>query len=214
MTCLFVGNLIKSVSETKLMNIFKSYGKCKIELKVNKINDKKGPYAFIEYEDADMAQKALKDLNRTNLNGINGPARARIEYSYKRKINDKLEDNELGLEEEELNFSDDSEDKGKKRKKEKSPEKKEEEEVKKKNVCFICKLPGHFAKDCVLTRDSCYECGEKGHIAKECQGRVREAKTLTENRVKAINSQQSSYKYITDGMKIRNIINNLQSNKS
>ncbi len=77
---------------------------------------------------------------------------------------------------------------------------------KKRNVCFICKLPGHFAKDCILTKESCYECGEKGHIAKECQGGVREAKALTENRVKAIFSQQSAFKFISVGMRIKNIV--------
>jgi hypothetical protein len=34
MTCLFVGNLIKAVNETKLQNVFKIYGKCETELKV------------------------------------------------------------------------------------------------------------------------------------------------------------------------------------
>lgn len=79
--------------------------------------------------------------------------------------------------------------------------------MKKKNVCFICKLPGHFAKDCILTKDSCYECGEKGHIAKECNVPVREAKMLTKNRVKAIFSQQSAYKYTSPRVKLDNVIN-------
>lgn len=34
MTCLFVGNLIKAVSEGKLHGVFKNYGKCITELKV------------------------------------------------------------------------------------------------------------------------------------------------------------------------------------
>lgn len=34
MTCLFVGNLTKSVSEPKLNNTFSAIGKCKVELKV------------------------------------------------------------------------------------------------------------------------------------------------------------------------------------
>ena len=34
-------------------------------------------------------------------------------------------------------------------------------------------------------------------MAKECQAGVREAKNLNYNRVKAIFSQQSSYKYLT-----------------
>lgn len=206
MACLFVGNLMKTVSETKLMNIFRSYGKCKVDLKVNKSYDNKGPYAFIEYDDSECATRALKDLNRTNLNGANGQARVRIEYSHKRKINDKLENNELALDEE-VNFLEESEDNRKK-----SPAR--DVESKKSNVCFICRLPGHFAKECVLTKESCYECGEKGHIAKECQMRVREAKTLTESRVKAITSQQSVYKYISTGVKMNNVINYLQINKT
>lgn len=265
MTCLFIGNLIKSVSETKLFNTFKNYGKCKIELKVSKNVDKKGPYAFIEYEDPECAHSALKDLNKTNLNGINGPARARIEYSYKRKLNDKLTDNDVNDDDDALNFSDDSEDvkrpkprqnftqtrnftseekrnrpersrdrdfKGSRegsirknnrdRDQSKDNDKKDykssaldnDDDIKRKNVCFICKLPGHFAKDCVLTKESCYECGEKGHIAKECMGRVREAKYLTENRVKAICSQQSAYKFISTGNKIRNITNYLKNSST
>jgi hypothetical protein len=45
----------------------------------------------------------------------------------------------------------------------------------------------------------------KGHIAKECNAKVRSAKTLTEMRVKAIYSQQSSYKYINPGDKFKNL---------
>jgi hypothetical protein len=172
-------------------------------------------------------------------------AKARIEFSYKRKKNDKLEDNEINnrneevdLDDDGLNFSDDSEeyirkktDKSSKNyaKKEnqttisvdrknsydKSTNKSEDDNNfnggRKKNMCFICKLPGHFAKECVLTKESCYECGEKGHIAKECQGGVREAKLLTENRVKAILSQQSAFKFITPGAKISNVINYLMT---
>jgi hypothetical protein len=59
-------------------------------------------------------------------------------------INDKLHDNDLALEEE-INFSEDSEEKRKK-----SPVK--EVDNKRQNVCFICRLPGHFAKECVLTK--------------------------------------------------------------
>jgi len=75
------------------------------------------------------------------------------------------------------------------------------------NVCFICKLPGHFAKECVLTKDLCYECGEKGHMAKECQAGIREAEKLTYNRVKAVFSQKSAFKYMNSRQKILNIIN-------
>lgn len=74
-------------------------------------------------------------------------------------------------------------------------------------MCFICKLPGHLARDCILTKEFCYECGFKGHIARECNANVRNAKTLTENRVKALLIQQMTYKFIKPGDKIRNIVN-------
>jgi hypothetical protein len=83
----------------------------------------------------------------------------------------------------------------------------------KRNMCFICKLPGHFAKECVLTKDSCYECGEKSHMAKECQAGIREAKFLTKNRIKAVFSQQSAYKFISPKTKIRNIISYMKDNE-
>lgn len=76
-----------------------------------------------------------------------------------------------------------------------------------KNICFVCKLPGHLAKDCILTRDMCFECGEKGHLAKECKEKVRKAKELTYNRVKAIRSQQSEFKFINAGARIENLLN-------
>lgn len=87
----------------------------------------------------------MKDLNKTNVNGSNLSARARIEYSYKKKGSEKLEEN-LILEAENIIEKN---------------EKKEEKKEFKKEICFICKLPGHYAKDCILTRETCYECGEK-----------------------------------------------------
>ena len=80
------------------------------------------------------------------------------------------------------------------------------------NICFICKLPGHFAKECVLTKDTCYECGIKGHMAKECQAGVRDAKSLNYNRVNAIFSQQSSYKYLTHKQRFNLYKNFLKNN--
>lgn len=80
-----------------------------------------------------------------------------------------------------------------------------------KNICFICKLPGHLAKDCLLTKDMCYECGEKGHLAKECKEKVRQAKHLTYNRVKAIRSQQSEFKCINSEIISENLIEYLLS---
>lgn len=202
-------------------------------------------------------------FNKTNLNGVNGYAKARIEFSKKKRVNDKLEDNNEFETSDVMNISESSsrnnskddkldkyidnkhherhkrdrnqndererererdrnreadKNKGKReRNREKNKEKEREvrffkdPEPQKRNVCFICKLPGHFAKECVLTRDSCYECGEKGHIAKECQGGVREAKVLTKNRVKAIFSQQSAFKFITPQIRLNNIISYLKS---
>jgi len=71
----------------------------------------------------------------------------------------------------------------------------------------MCKLPGHVARGCILTKEFCYECGFKGHIAKECEANIRNAKFLTENRVKAILAQQRTYIYLKPGDKIRNIVN-------
>ena len=59
MTCLFVGNLTKQVTIHALSEVFRSYGKCKVELK--------GPYAFVEYEEPDCTRQAMKELNKTNL---------------------------------------------------------------------------------------------------------------------------------------------------
>jgi hypothetical protein len=159
----------------------------------------------------------LKELNKTTLKGANGIARARIEFSYKRKKNDKLEHNEIELKQKEsdLELHDNSDNDVEETKPNVAPQYGSGKltEFPKSN-CFICKLPGHFAKDCVLTRDSCYECGEKGHLAKECKNGVREAKTLTENRMKAILSQQNTYKFMSAGTKIRNMINYINKNMS
>lgn len=217
MTCLFIGNLIKATNESKLNSVFKHFGKCDVELK--------GPYAFVEYDNSDDAKEALKELNNTNLKGANGMARARIEFAKKKRGKGRLEENDISIEDYDDVFSDHSNEEISLNKKNLNTiisqsnsnnliEKNEEEiysSTKKRNVCFVCKLPGHFAKECALTKDSCYECGEKGHIAKECHAGVREAKILTENRVKAIHSQQSSYKYITPMMKIKNLVKFIKS---
>lgn len=171
MASLFIGNLSKTVDPQKFSDIFKRIGSCKVEMK-----SKKGPYAFVEYYDYDNAKKAMKRYNKTNLNGINGALQVRIEISKKKKgEGDELCSQSLS------NIS-------------------QEEEVQDKNlyknICFVCKLNGHIAKDCILRKDMCYECGEKGHVAKECKEKVREAKCLTFNRIKAIRSQQSEYKFV------------------
>ena len=214
MTCLFVGNITSTVTENQLVTAFSAIGPCKVELK--------GKYAFIEYENPSDSKEAMKKLNKTTLNGANGFSKLRIEFSKKKKVNDKLEDNDNNINplknQEDIDLSENSSPQNspvphpKVRKGSLTKTKREEEDLPKKNVCFICKLPGHFAKECVLTRDSCYECGEKGHMAKECQAGVREAKTLTKNRVKAVFSQQSAYRFLTPKSKITNIISYIQEN--
>lgn len=190
MTSLFVGNLSKNVDMIKFNKLFKKYGECHIEIKI-----KKGPYAFVEYSNHEDAKKAVKELNRTNLQGANGTSIIRIEISKKKKgEGEDLRSQSLS----DLSVHG-----------EKTKQKTYEENGKyqiKKNICFICKLSGHIAKECIITKEMCYECGEKGHIAKECKEKVREAKTLTYNRVKAIRSQQSEYKSITPSVRINNVL--------
>ena len=192
MTCLFVGNLTKSLTEQNLIVAFSEIGPCKVELK--------GPYAFIEYENASDSKEAMRKLNKTTLNGANGYSKVRIEFSKKKKVNDKLEDNDnntnplgknndIDLQEPSLEtkptykrYNNSNNNKGKR----------DDDEAPRKNVCFICKLPGHFAK--------------------ECQAGVREAKTLTKNRVKAVFSQQSAYRFVTPKTTLQNIMKYIQEN--
>jgi hypothetical protein len=44
-------------------------------------------------------------------------------------------------------------------------------------------------------------------MAKECQAGIREAEKLTYNRVKAVFSQKSAYKYMNSKQRILNILN-------
>ena len=215
MSYLFVGNLSKNVTEKALHNLFSKCGLCAVELK--------GPYAFVRYQTAEESSKAIAKFNHTNLDGINGYNKARVEFSKKSAIDDFLAEkvisqNNINNISKTISLDENNENEypGRKnsyhrneereRKNNNKNNNKEEynninrnnqNNVRANNVCFICKLPGHFAKECVLTRDICYECGVKGHMAKECQAGVRDAKNLNYNRVKAIFSQQSSYKYLT-----------------
>jgi hypothetical protein len=100
----------------------------------------------------------LRELNKTNLKGINGLAKARIEISYKQLKKENKYDNINAVESEDEKYKTDdnipSDD-----------DIKDKENIinrtSNKNVCFICHLPGHFAKDCILTKEMCYECGER-----------------------------------------------------
>ena len=225
MSYLFVGNLFKNVNEKALHNLFSKCGLCAVELK--------GPYAFVRYTSAEESAKAIAKYNHTNLEGLNGPNKARVEFSKKSAIDDFLAEkvktqNNLNNNYKSINLDENNENEYSSRKN--SYHRNEEKDKKNRNnnkedfnrnnqniarannVCFICKLPGHFAKECVLTKDTCYECGIKGHMAKECQAGIRDAKTLNYNRVKAIFSQQSSFKYLTHKQKFNLYKDFLQSN--
>lgn len=267
MTSLFIGNLNKGLSKSKLLSVFREIGHCNIDFKTNK-----GPYAFVEYTYSEDAVLALKKLNNTNLKGVNGSLNARIEISHKKKVkddtgnqvlvdgtpsdvlvmefekqiknnthshykNNKHLHNKESREQQYTNTSSSRNNNYESNKRDRSRSrsrsissvgsynqsrrKRRHEDINEKinppihmkNICFVCRLQGHLAKDCILTREMCFECGEKGHLAKECNEKVREAKVLTLNRVKAIRSQQSEYKCISEGNKIDNIIKYIIENE-
>ena len=219
MSYLFVGNLSKNITEKILHNLFSQCGLCAVELK--------GPYAFVRYNTKEESQAAINRFNHTNLEGLNGSNDARIEFSKKNAIDDFLaskfysqnhlpEQKPLSLEENPKDFSSKkshhrNEEKNKNSNINIHRSNNSQNNIRANNICFICKLPGHYAKECVLTRDTCYECGIKGHMAKECQAGVRQAKTLNYNRVKAIFSQQSSLKYLSHKQKFNIYINSIKN---
>ena len=231
MSYLFVGNLSKNISEKVLTDLFSECGICAVELKNH--------YAFVRYQTDEEANEAQKKFANTNLHGFNGRSKARVEFSKKSRVDDFLAgklDKELtknigNTRNIDLKESDDenysskyhhkdnsrsiSHNKNKNRREnriyENSNRNNTQLNLRSNNVCFICKLPGHFAKECVLTKDTCFECGVKGHMAKECQAGIREAKALSYNRVKAVFSQQSSYKYFTHKQRFNLYKNYLQS---
>ena len=231
MSYLFVGNLSKNVNEDVLHKLFSKIGLCAVELK--------GPYAFVRYCTVEESSKAINKYNNTNLEGINGYNKARVEFSKKSPIDDFLAgkvsiQNNLNHNSKNINLDENiendysprknsyhrNEDRDKKNNRSNNKDEYNnnfnrniQNSIRANNVCFICKLPGHFAKECVLTKDTCYECGIKGHMAKECQAGIREAKALNYNRVKAVFSQQSSYKYLTHKQKFNIYSNFLKNNK-
>ena len=230
MSYLFVGNLSKNVNEDVLHKLFSKIGLCAVELK--------GPYAFVRYCTVEESSKAINKYNNTNLEGINGYNKARVEFSKKSPIDDFLAgkvsiQNNLNHNSININLDENieneyssrknsyhrNEERNKKNNRSNNKDeynnnlnRNNQDNIRANNVCFICKLPGHFAKECVLTKDTCYECGIKGHMAKECQAGIRGAKALNYNRVKAVFSQQSSYKYLTHKQKFNIFSNFLKNN--
>ena len=230
MSYLFVGNLSKNVNEDVLHKLFSKIGLCAVELK--------GPYAFVRYCTVEESSKAINKYNNTNLEGINGYNKARVEFSKKSPIDDFLAgkvsiQNNLNHNSININLDENieneyssrknsyhrNEERNKKNNRSNNKDeynnnlnRNNQDNIRANNVCFICKLPGHFAKECVLTKDTCYECGIKGHMAKECQAGIRGAKALNYNRFKAVFSQQSSYKYLTHKQKFNIFSNFLKNN--
>ena len=216
MSYLFVGNLSKNITEKILHNLFSECGLCAVELK--------GPYAFVRFNTKEESQAAINRFNHTNLEGLNGINEARVEFSKKSGIEDFLigkfysqnnlpEQKTLGLEENENEYLAKKNMHHRNEEKNKNNRNISQNNLRANNICFICKLPGHYAKECVLTRDTCYECGIKGHMAKECQAGIRQAKSLNFSRVKAVFSQQSSYKYLSHKQKFNIYINALKNEK-
>ena len=225
---IFIGNLKNNFSKKILHEIFSSIGPCKVELKNN--------YGFVEYHTIKEAKEAIKKYNNTYLEGNNDFQKVRVELSRKIRalgennyINNPLTNtagkHEISLKEEKNYYNNKKEEKkynlhnsynnsqnNNNNTYNNKDNQNNNENNRVSNVCFICKLPGHFAKECVLTKDLCYECGEKGHMAKECQAGIREAEKLTYNRVKAVFSQKSAYKYMNSKQRILNILNFINSN--
>jgi RNA recognition motif-containing protein len=223
MSYLFVGNLSKNITEKSLHKLFSECGLCAVELK--------GPYAFVRYSSKEECQLAINRFNHTNLDGLNGNSESRVEFSTKNAIDDFLAgkfylQNNLH-DQRSINLDENENEHINKNNKHHRTEEKNRNNInnnlhrnntnisqnnsRAKNICFICKLPGHFAKECVLTRDTCYECGIKGHMAKECQAGIRQAKSLNYNRVKAVFSQQSSFKYLSHKQKFKIYVNSIKN---
>ena len=67
---LYVSNLGFSVEESALNNLFKEYGNVSsIKIIMDKITNRSRGFAFIEMADVQQAEKAIKELNGTMVDG-------------------------------------------------------------------------------------------------------------------------------------------------
>lgn len=69
-TKLFIGNLDYGVAEDDLREMFASYGDIASAFVIkDKMSGRSKGFGFVELEDADSAQNAIKDLNGKEING-------------------------------------------------------------------------------------------------------------------------------------------------
>jgi len=67
---LYVSNLGFSVEESALNNLFKEYGNVSsVKIIMDKITNRSRGFAFIEMADVQQAEKAIKELNGTMVDG-------------------------------------------------------------------------------------------------------------------------------------------------
>jgi len=67
---LYVSNLGFSVEESSLNNLFKEYGNVSsVKIIMDKITNRSRGFAFIEMADVQQAEKAIKELNGTMVDG-------------------------------------------------------------------------------------------------------------------------------------------------
>lgn len=73
---LFVGNVSKKVTQKEFEDAFKSYGPCKVDLRVkDRLMQKR--FAFVQFDNDRHAEEAKKDLQNKNFCGL----RLNIEWS-------------------------------------------------------------------------------------------------------------------------------------
>lgn len=73
---LFVGNVSKKVTQKQFEDAFKTYGPCKVDLRViSGLFQKR--FAFVQYDNDRHAEQAKKDLQNKNFSGL----RLNIEWS-------------------------------------------------------------------------------------------------------------------------------------